>query len=93
MLIIISYKGPGTTGEEDLYVSTKSGGKWSPPVTYGDCSQLSRIRNFTVLVKISRHFVLLEQWISEVKVTQISSIQLNKAVGRIGQRQRTLGRE
>jgi hypothetical protein len=33
--IIISYKGPGTKGEEDLYVSTKSGGKWSSPVHMG----------------------------------------------------------
>ena len=33
--IIISYKGPGTKGEEDLYVSTKSGEKWSSPVHMG----------------------------------------------------------
>ena len=34
-VIIISYKGPETTGEEDLYVSTKSAGKWSPPLNMG----------------------------------------------------------
>ncbi|NRA11404.1 MAG: SprB repeat-containing protein [Crocinitomicaceae bacterium] len=34
-VIIISYEGPGTKGKEDLYVSTKSGGKWSAPVHMG----------------------------------------------------------
>jgi len=34
-IMIISYKGPGSVGEEDLYVSTKSGGAWSAPVHMG----------------------------------------------------------
>jgi hypothetical protein len=33
--IIISYKGPGTLGEEDLYVSMKNGNEWSAPVHMG----------------------------------------------------------
>jgi hypothetical protein len=33
--IIISYKGPGSVGEEDLYVSTKNGSEWSAPVHMG----------------------------------------------------------
>lgn len=35
-VMIISYKGPGTKGEEDLYVSTKAGGSWSAPQHMGD---------------------------------------------------------
>jgi hypothetical protein len=34
-VMIISYAGPGTKGEEDLYVSQKSGGKWSAPQHMG----------------------------------------------------------
>lgn len=34
-VIIISYKGPGSLGEEDLYVSTKTGGAWSEPAHMG----------------------------------------------------------
>lgn len=34
-VIIISYAGPNTRGEEDLYVSTKSGGSWSVPTHMG----------------------------------------------------------
>lgn len=34
-VIIISYAGPGTLGQEDLYVSTKSGSEWSAPVHMG----------------------------------------------------------
>jgi hypothetical protein len=34
-VIIISYKGPGSLGEEDLYVSTKKGAEWSAPVHMG----------------------------------------------------------
>ena len=33
--IIISHAGPGTMGEEDLYVSTKNGSSWSEPVHMG----------------------------------------------------------
>ena len=33
--IIISYAGPGTKGEEDLYVSVKSGSSWLAPVHMG----------------------------------------------------------
>ena len=33
--IIISYAGPSSLGEEDLYVSTKSGSSWSAPVHMG----------------------------------------------------------
>ncbi len=35
-VIIISYKGPNSIGEEDLYVSTKSGSTWSTPVHMGN---------------------------------------------------------
>jgi len=35
-VIIISYAGPGTLGQEDLYVSTKSGDKWSAPMHMGN---------------------------------------------------------
>lgn len=34
-VIIISYKGPGSVGEEDLYVTTKTGGVWSAPMHMG----------------------------------------------------------
>ena len=34
-VIIISYKGSNSLGEEDLYVSTKSGGAWSTPLHMG----------------------------------------------------------
>ena len=34
-VIIISYAGPESLGEEDLYVSTKSGGSWSTPKHMG----------------------------------------------------------
>ena len=34
-VIIISYEGPGTKGQEDLYVSTKNGSSWSSPVHMG----------------------------------------------------------
>jgi hypothetical protein len=34
-VIIISYKGAGSLGEEDLYVSTKTGGSWSTPQHMG----------------------------------------------------------
>lgn len=34
--IIISYNGPGSMGEEDLYVSTKNGGSWTTPVHMGN---------------------------------------------------------
>lgn len=34
-VILISYKGPGSLGEEDLYVSTKTGDTWSAPVHMG----------------------------------------------------------
>lgn len=34
-VMLISYKGPATIGEEDLYVSTKSGAGWSAPVNLG----------------------------------------------------------
>jgi len=34
-VVIISYAGPGTLGEEDLYVSTKTGSSWSAPVHMG----------------------------------------------------------
>lgn len=33
--IIISYKGPNSLGQEDLYVSTKNGTEWSAPVHMG----------------------------------------------------------
>jgi hypothetical protein len=35
-VIIISYKGPSSLGEEDLYVSTKTGSNWSTPVHMGN---------------------------------------------------------
>jgi outer membrane protein OmpA-like peptidoglycan-associated protein/LysM repeat protein len=35
-VMIISYTGPGTLGEEDLYVSTKADGAWSVPVHMGN---------------------------------------------------------
>lgn len=34
-IMIISYQGPGTLGEEDFYVSQKSGETWSAPVHMG----------------------------------------------------------
>jgi hypothetical protein len=34
-VMLISYKGPGSVGEEDLYVSVKSGMGWSAPVNLG----------------------------------------------------------
>lgn len=34
-VMLISYKGPGTAGEEDLYVSLKSEAGWSAPVNLG----------------------------------------------------------
>jgi len=34
-VIIISYAGPETLGEEDLYISTKNGEKWSKPIHLG----------------------------------------------------------
>lgn len=34
-VIILSYAGPGTLGQEDLYVSTKSGSGWSAPMHMG----------------------------------------------------------
>jgi len=34
-VIIISYAGPGTKGEEDLYISTKTGETWSAPQHMG----------------------------------------------------------
>ncbi|MFN5910484.1 MAG: SprB repeat-containing protein [Bacteroidota bacterium] len=34
-VIIISYKGPGSVGEEDLYVSTKNGAEWTQPLHMG----------------------------------------------------------
>lgn len=33
--IIISYKGPNSLGQEDLYVSTKNGSEWSTPIHMG----------------------------------------------------------
>lgn len=33
--VIISYAGPGALGQEDLYVSTRSGATWSTPVHMG----------------------------------------------------------
>lgn len=35
-VIILSYKGPNSLGEEDLYVSTKNGTTWSAPVHMGN---------------------------------------------------------
>ena len=35
-VIIISYKGPNSLGEEDLYVSTKNGTTWTAPVHMGN---------------------------------------------------------
>ena len=35
-VIIISQKGPGSLGEEDLYVSTKSSAGWSTPIHMGN---------------------------------------------------------
>jgi hypothetical protein len=35
-VIIISYAGPGTLGQEDLYVSTKEGAGWSAPIHMGN---------------------------------------------------------
>lgn len=34
-VMLISYKGPGTIGEEDIYVSLKSGTEWSAPMNLG----------------------------------------------------------
>lgn len=34
-VILISYKGPGTHGEEDIYVSLKENGAWTAPVNLG----------------------------------------------------------
>lgn len=34
-VMIISYKGPGTKGEEDLYISTRTGTGWSAPQHMG----------------------------------------------------------
>lgn len=34
-VIIISYNGPGSKGEEDLYISTRSGDTWSSPIHMG----------------------------------------------------------
>ena len=34
-VMLISYKGPATVGEEDLYVSLKSGMGWSAPINLG----------------------------------------------------------
>lgn len=35
-VIIISYEGPGSLGEEDLYISTKTGETWSAPQHMGN---------------------------------------------------------
>ncbi len=35
-VILISHKGPGTIGEEDLYVSVKEGEGWSAPIHLGN---------------------------------------------------------
>ncbi len=35
-VIIIAYEGPGSLGQEDLYVTTKSGGSWSQPMHMGN---------------------------------------------------------
>jgi hypothetical protein len=35
-VMIISYKGPGSLGDEDLYVCTKSGDSWSTPLHMGN---------------------------------------------------------
>lgn len=35
-VMIISYAGPGTLGQEDLYVSTKKGAEWSAPIHMGN---------------------------------------------------------
>jgi hypothetical protein len=35
-VIIIAYEGPGTLGQEDLYITTKSGGSWSQPMHMGN---------------------------------------------------------
>lgn len=35
-IMLISYKGPGTVGEEDLYVSSKNGNEWSVPLHLGN---------------------------------------------------------
>jgi len=35
-VIIISYNGPGSVGEEDLYVSTKTDSGWTAPIHMGD---------------------------------------------------------
>jgi hypothetical protein len=35
-VLIISYKGPNTLGEEDLYVSTKQNGSWTAPQHMGN---------------------------------------------------------
>src|SRR5690606_11298484 len=35
-VIIISHNGPNSLGEEDFYVSTKSGEEWSAPVHMGN---------------------------------------------------------
>lgn len=34
-VILISYKGPGTVGEEDIYISLKSESGWSAPINMG----------------------------------------------------------
>jgi hypothetical protein len=39
--IIISYKGPNTIGEEDLYVSTRNGSEWSTPTHMGSALNTS----------------------------------------------------
>lgn len=40
-VIIISHQGPGSLGEEDLYVSTLADGSWSKPMHMGDAINTS----------------------------------------------------
>lgn len=40
-VMIISYAGPGTLGQEDLYVSTKKGTEWSAPIHMGNAINTS----------------------------------------------------
>ncbi len=35
-VMFISYKGPGTIGEEDIYISLKTGNEWSVPLNIGN---------------------------------------------------------
>ena len=58
--IIISYAGPGTVGEEDLYVSTKNGSSWSSPVHMGSNINSTGFEISPWLFRNRRYFILFK---------------------------------